>query len=162
MTETQKKNQFQPAGRVKVVKGSILTPEMAGLRFVLSINNLLGKPEGNPLLPIFEKKWPKVKQESRGWYATKTGAYKLGALNETAVQSDVWVMHMLCQKEDLSVDTAALKTCLKEICKKAKYERASVHVSTILTSSVPEMTNLLQSELVEQGVSVSFYEEPGV
>ena len=161
MTE-QKKNQFQQPGRVKVVKGSILTPEMAGLRFVLSINNLLGKPEGNPLLPIFEKKWPKVKQESRGWYATKTGAYKLGAVNETAVQSDVWVMHMLCQKEDLSVDTAALEKCLKEVCKKAKYERASVHVSTILTSSVPEMTNLLQSELVEQGVSVSFYEEPGV
>jgi hypothetical protein len=161
MTEN-KKNQFQPAGRVKVVKGSILTPEMAGLRFILSVNNLLGKPEGNPLLPIFEKKWPKVKQESRGWYATKTGAYKLGALSETAVQSDIWVLGMLCQKEDLSVDTAALKTCLKEVCKKAKYERASVHVSTILTSSVPEMTNLLQSELVEQGVSVSFYEEPGV
>ena len=161
MTDS-KINKFQQPGRVKVVKGSILTPEMAGLRFVLSINNLLGKPEGNPLLPIFEKKWPKVKQESRGWYATKTGAYKLGALNETAVQSDVWVMHMLCQKEDLSVDTAALEKCLKEVCKKAKYERASVHVSTILTSSVPEMTNLLQSELVEQGVSVSFYEEPGV
>jgi hypothetical protein len=161
MTEN-KKNQFQQPGRVKVVKGSILTPEMAGLRFILSVNNLLGKPEGNPLLPIFEKKWPKVKQESRGWYATKTGSYRLGALNETALQSDIWLIHMLCQKEDLTVDAAALKTCLKEVCKKAKYERASIAVSTILTDLIPEMTNLLQSELVEQGVSVLFYEEPGV
>lgn len=150
---------FQQPGRVKVIKGSILNPENAGLRFVLSINNLGGKPDGNPLLPIFDKKWPKVKAESRGWYATKTGAYKLGAVNTTAVQSDTWVMHMLCQKEDLTVDASALEVCLKDVCKQAKYERATVHVSTVLTNSIPEMTNLLQSQLVDQGVSVSFYEE---
>lgn len=150
---------FQQPGRVKVIKGSILNPENAGLRFVLSINNLGGKPDGNPLLPIFERKWPKVKAESRGWYATKTGAYKLGAVSTTAVQSDTWVMNMLCQKEDLTVDAAALAVCLKDVCKQAKYERATIHVSTVLTNSIPEMTNLLQSELIDQGVSVSFYEE---
>jgi hypothetical protein len=155
-------NQFQPKGRVKVVKGSILTPENAGLRFVLSVNNLGGKPEGNPLLPIFNRKWPKVQQESRGWYATKTGAYKLGAVQTTAVQSDVWVVHMLCQGEDLSVNAEGLQKCLKQVCKDAKYERATVHVSTVLTNSIPELTNLLQSELIDQGVAVSFYEEPEV
>ena len=150
---------FQPQGRTKVIKGSILAPENAGLRFVLSVNNLDGKPEGNPLLPIFDKKWPKVKAEARGWWATKTGAYKLGAVNTTAVQSDTWVIHMLCQGADLAVDSAALQKCLKEVCKMAKYERASVHVSTLLTDAVPELTDLLQKELVENGVSVSYYEE---
>lgn len=152
-------NKFQVPGRTKVIKGSILAPENAGLRFVLSINNMAGKPE-NPLFPVFEKKWKKVKEESRGWYATKTGAYKLGAINTTAVQSDTWVIHMLCQDENLNTDAAALTTCLKKVCASAKYERATVHVSTILTGSIPELTNLLQTELVEQGVSVYFYEEP--
>lgn len=150
---------FQPQGRTKVIKGSILAPENAGLRFVLSVNNLDGKPEGNPLLPVFDKKWPKVKAEARGWWATKTGAYKLGAVNTTAVQSDTWVIHMLCQGEDLAVDSSALQKCLKEVCKMAKYERSTVHVSTLLTNSIPEMTNLLNEELVNQGVSVYFYEE---
>jgi hypothetical protein len=159
MDKPQEVNKFQQLGRVKVIKGSILTPENAGLRFVLSVNNLLGKAEGNPLLPLFDKKWPKVRQESRGWYATKTGAYKLGAVSESAVQSDVWVMHLLCQGEDLTVDAAALEKCLKEVCKRAKYERATVHVSTVLTNSIPEFTGLLQSQLIDQGVSVSFYEE---
>lgn len=153
------KNKFQQPGRVKVVKGSILAPENAGLRFVLSVTNLVGKAE-SPLYPLFDKKWPKVKQEARGWYATKTGAYKLGAVNSTAVQSDTWVIHMLCQDEEMNVKADALKVCLKEVCKMAKYERATVHVSTLLTEAVPELTDLLSSELVDNGVSVSFYEEP--
>lgn len=159
MTTEVKKNMFLQPGRVKVVKGSILTPENGGLRFVLSINNLLGKPEGNPLLPIFDRKWPKVRTESRGWYATKTGAYRLGVISELAVQSDVWVINMLCQNEDLSVDTASLEKCLKEVCKKAKYEKATIHVSAVLTDAVPDLASLLNSQLVEQGVSVSYYEE---
>lgn len=154
-------NRFQAQGRTKVIKGSILAPETAGLRFVLSVTNLAGKPE-NPLYPVFDKKWTKVKQEARGWFATKTGAYKLGAINTTAVQSDVWVLHMLCQDEKLKTDVKALEACLVQICKSAKYERASVHVSTLLTDAMPELGALLTSELIEKGVSVYFYQEPGV
>jgi hypothetical protein len=66
---------------------------------------------------------------------------------------------MLCQDTDLSTQADALKTCLKEVCKMAKYERATVHVSSVLVDAVPEITELLNTELVEQGVSVSFYEE---
>jgi hypothetical protein len=160
MTTDKQQNKFQQPGRVKTVKGSIVNPENAGLRFILSVNNLAGKLDGNPMLPIFEKKWPKVKAEARGWYATRTGAYKLGAVNTTAVQSDTWVIHMLCQGEDLSVDTVGLTKCLKEVCKMAKYERATVHVSTALTNSISELTDSLVEELVNQGVAVSFYEEP--
>ena len=72
-------NRFQQAGRVKIVQGSILTPQDGGLRFVLNLNNMAGKAE-SPLYPIFEKKWPKVKQEAKGWFNTRTGAYKLGAV----------------------------------------------------------------------------------
>lgn len=151
-------NKFKPNGKTKVIKGSILAPENAGLRFVLSINNLAGKPE-NPLFPIFDKKWKRVKEDSRGWFATKTGEYKLGAINTTAVQSDTWVIHMLCQKEDLSVDLNGLENCLKKVCSSAIYEKASVHVSNILTNMIPELQNLLTKHLIENGVSVYFYDE---
>lgn len=158
MNETENKNRFQPQGRVKVIQGSILAPENAGLRFVLNVANLEGKAE-SPLYPVFDKKWPTVKREVKGWFNTRTGAYKLGAVNTTAVQSDTWVLNMLCQDKELNTDKSALQTCLKEVCKMAKYEKASVHVSTLLTDSVPDLTDLLKTELVENGVSVYFYEE---
>lgn len=154
------RNKFQQPGKTKVIKGTILAPENAGLRFVLSVTNLAGKPDGNPQYPLFEKKWRKVREEARGWYATKTGAYKLGAVNTTAVQSDTWVIHLLCQNEEQQTDAAALEKCLKEVCKMAKYERASVHVSSLLTNAVPELTGLLSTQLVDEGVSVYFYDEP--
>lgn len=159
--ESKEASRFQPQGRTKIIKGSILAPENAGLRFVLSVNNLAGKPDNHPLYPVFEKKWKKVREEARGWYATKTGAYKLGAVNTTAVQSDTWVIHMLFQNENLVTDATALEKCLKEVCKMAKYEHATVHVSGLLTNAVPEMNDLLRTQLVEQGVSVYFYDETG-
>lgn len=156
---TQEKNRFQVQGKVKLIKGSILTPENAGLRFVLNINNMLGKAE-SPLYPLFDKKWKKVREEARGWYTNKTGAYKLGAVNTTAVQSDVWVIHMLCQDEELKVDVAAVAECLKKVAASAKYEKATVHVSTLLADVIPTLQELLNTQLVEQGVSVYYYQEP--
>jgi hypothetical protein len=152
-------NKFQPMGRTKQIKGSILTPENAGLRFILSVNNTQGKPEGNPLLPLFDKKWKKVREESRGWFATKTGAYKVGAINTTAVQSDTWVIHMLCQGDDLQVDLKGLEACLVKVAASAKYEKASVHVSNLLTTNIPQLTKLLNEHVLKTGVSVYFYEE---
>ena len=152
-------NKFQLAGKVKVIKGSILAPHHAGLRFVLSVNNLSGKSENHPLYALFDKKWKKVKEDAKGWYATKTGAYKLGAINTTAVQSDTWVIHMLCQDEQLNTDVSALEQCLKQVSASAKYEKASVHVSSLLTAAIPELSNLLDTHLVKNGVTVSYYEE---
>ena len=151
-------NKFKKQGRVRELKGTILEPENAGLRFILSINNLEGKSE-NPLLPIFDKKWRQVRTESRGWYATKTGAYKLGAINTTAVQSDTWVIHMLCQDEKLVTSVKGLEDCLKKVCASAKYEQASIHVSNILTDLIPELKPLIIKHLVEEGVNVNFYKE---
>lgn len=152
-------NTFQPQGKVKLISGSILSPHNAGLRFVLSLNNTAGLPE-SPLYPLFEKKWKKVREEARGWYTNKTGAYKLGATNTTAVQSDTWVIHMLCQDDNLQTDLKAVEECLKKVCASAKYEKATVHVSTLLTDAVPELEGLLTTQLVEQGVSVYYYKEP--
>jgi len=151
-------NRFKQAGKLKTIQGSILSPHNAGLRFVLSVNNMAGKPE-NPLFPIFDKKWKQVRQESRGWFANKTGSYKLGAITTTAVQSDTWVIHMLCQDENLKVDLTALEACLKKTADMAKYEHASVHVSSILVELVPEISELLNSQFINEGINVHLYEE---
>jgi len=149
---------FQNVGRTKVVNGSILMPENSGLSFVLNIANMLGKTD-NPLYPIFNKKWKKVKEEVRGWYVTKTGAYKLGAINNIAVQSDVWIINMLCQNEKLETDVKALEECLKKTAASAKYEKASIHVSTLLVDMIPQLPELLQKHIVDQGISLYFYQE---
>ena len=149
-------NKFQQLGQFKTIQGSILSPQNAGLRFILSVNNMAGKPE-NPLFPIFDKKWKQVKQESRGWFATKTGAYKLGAINTTAVQSDTWVIHMLCQDENLNTDIKALELCLKNVLNMAKAENASIHVSTILVDMIPEINKLLEEQLLNNGINVYYY-----
>jgi hypothetical protein len=158
----QPKNKFQQVGRVKVIKGSILFPHDAGLRIILNIANTAGKME-SPLYAVFEKKWPKAKQEVRGSFATKTGAYKLGTIaSNTALQSDVWCVSVLCQDDNLNTDVVALEKSLKEVCKLAKYERASLHISTLLTEAIPELQDLITTQLVEQGVAVCYYEEPTV
>ena len=149
---------FQQQGKVKLVKGSILTPQNAGLRFILNFTSLAGKVDGE-VYSLFDKKWAKAKSDAKAWYANKTGQYKLGAINNTAVQSDTWVMHMLCQKEDGTVDSVGLQECLKKICEAAKYEHASVHVSTLLVDQAPEMKDLVEKELLQKGISVSYYEE---
>ena len=151
---------FQQPGRTKLIKGTILNPEMAGLRFILSVINTSGKVS-SPLIPIFDKRWKKVKEEIKGCYANKTGTYKLGSgyLNQIAVQSDTWVINMLCQDDKLQTDVKALAACLKEVKKLAAYEHASIHVSTLLTDAIPELKDLLVSSLIDEGIAVYFYEE---
>jgi hypothetical protein len=152
-------NKFQPQGKMKIIKGTILAPENAGLRFVLSVNNVLGKVDGD-WYKVFDKRWRRVKEDAKGWFNTRTGAYKLGAVNTTAVQSDTWVIHMLCQDDKLVTDVKGLEECLKKVCSMAKYEKATVHVPSAVTEAVPEMTEMLSKHLVDNGVSVYFYEEP--
>lgn len=159
MTTEAPPSKFQSPGKFKVVKGSILAPHNAGLRLVLSISNLAGKVEDNPLYSIFNNKWSRVKVEARGWYTNKTGAYKLGATYTTAVQSDTWVVHLLAQNQDLTTDLVGLEACLKEVRKMAKYEHASVHLSDLLVKSIPELPQMLTDQLINYGISVSVYQD---
>ena len=150
-------NLFATKGKTKIVKGSILAPENAGLRFVLNSFGMSGKPESD-LFSLFDKKWSRVRSESRGWYATRQN-FKLGSVNNTAVQSDTWVLTMLVKDEEGLLDEKALDMCLKKICDMAKYERATVHVSSLLTDEIPALAEKLNTAMVDNGVSVVFYEE---
>lgn len=151
-------NKFIQAGKTKIINSTILAPENAGLRFILNVVGEDGK-FGSPLNLLLAKKWAKVKEDNSYWFATKMN-FKLGSLNETAVASDTWTISLLVQKLNGLMDEKALQIAVKKLGEKAKYEKASVHVSTLLTSSIPALEGLLLTNLVEDGVSVYFYNEP--
>ena len=150
-------SKFLPKGKVKAVKGSILTPEYAGLRLIINFVNQSGKPEGS-LYQIFDKKWKKVKEETKGWYASRIN-FKLGEINTIAVQSDTWVINCLCQDENNSIQEKALNDCMKKIVSVAKNEKASIHVSAELLKDSPNLMQNINTHFVDNGINVSVYEE---
>lgn len=148
---------FMVHGKTKLINGTILTPELAGLRLIMTAASETGKPE-DELYTLLDKKWKTAKTEFKGWYQHHVN-FKLGNVHTTAVQSDTWIVHCLFLNKDGDVDEKALASCMKKMCETAKSERGSVHVSTLLTGSIPNLVDLLQEYLVEKGVNVYFYEE---
>ena len=151
------KNKFAVQGKTKLVKGTVTMPEGSGLRLIMVFASESGKPDSD-LYKILDHKW-RASAELKGWYQVHT-TFKMGAVKETSVQSDVWLMNMLVLDKDNKLNEKALATAIKELTKVARYERASVHCSTLLTTAYPELQDLLNTALVEQGVSVSYYVEP--
>ena len=152
-------NKFQPPGKFKVIKGTVLTPETTGLSLVLNVVNMGGKTD-DAIYKLFEKKWPRVKSETRNQWINKNGFYKLGTVDTVLVQSDAWVINMRCQDENSQTDLNAVENCLKKVYDMAKSEKASVHISSALMSSVPELADLAKKALTDNGIYVYFYEEP--
>lgn len=151
-------NKFITPGKMKQVNATIIAPENAGLRFVLNACGVSGKFESK-LGTLLNKRWSKVREDYKGWHATQHN-FKLGLLNTTAVSSDTWVVNMLVEDKDGNLDQAALQLAVKKVADLAKYEHASVHVSNILTTEVPELQPLLAKNLAEEGINVYFYTEP--
>jgi len=157
MEDTSKK--FKQQGKFKVVEGSILTPENSGLKLIVNFINMKGTVD-DEIYKTFDKKWQKIKQDVKGLYSTKTGEYKLGTLSKetTAVQSDVWVAHLLVKNEGV-VNDEALGVALKKLATFALAEKATVHVSSLLMKQSNKMLELLKTHLLENGVSVAVYNE---
>jgi len=158
MDSTQDTKRFAVKGKVKIISGSVINPEMAGLRFILNAVNTAGKTDSD-LENLLDKKWKKVKAEVRGWFVNKTGAYKLGAVNTIAVQSDVWILNMLCKDDNLMMSEKGLEACLAEVAKLAKYEQASVHVSSFLLKEMPNAQELLNKHFSNNGILTCIYDD---
>lgn len=144
-------------GKLKDTKGSILFPQNAGLCLVLNVVN-----ESNSLdysfLDILDRKWKNIKADLKTWYSNKA-SHKLGNIRELSVQSDVWIIHMLCQDKNKVTDKKALSKCIDEVVKLAKYENASIHISSKFIDSVPEINDMIEKSFIDKGVSVYLYED---
>lgn len=146
------------AGKVKQIDTTILAPENAGLRFIINACAQSGKFESK-LDTLLTKKWAKVREDYKGWHATQHN-FKLGLVNTTAVSSDTWIVNMLVQDKENKVDAKALQAAIKKLSELSKYENASVHVSNLLISEIPELKDLLIEYVVQNGTHVYFYSEP--
>lgn len=151
-------NKFITPGKVKQVNATIIAPELAGLRLVLNACGQNGKFESK-LATVLTKKWAKVREDYKGWYATQNN-FKMGSIHSTAVASDTWVVNVLVEDKDGNVDQVALQIAVKKVAALAKDEHASVHVSNLLVVSMPTLQSLLVKHLVEEGINVFFYTEP--
>lgn len=154
MTE---KNKFAQSGKTKNVVGSIVTPELSSLRLILVPVSMKDDLSG-PLTKVLIKRWAKVKDTYKEWYAVRQG-FKLGNLTTLAVASDTWCIFALCKGEDGKVDAKALDDCFKKLNEMAKYEKASVHVSELSVSELPDCKGLVQKHLLDHGVNTYFYTE---
>jgi hypothetical protein len=163
-TNEMKKNPFVQYGKTKVVEGSILQPELSGLRLIMVP---MGEPQKDvkydlaqfPLYKTLERKWKQSRSEAKGWRAEGVG-FKLGNIKTTLVQSDTWLVHCLMYNADGTLDEKAFTSCLKKVADLAKAEKASVHVSAMVVEAMPQLTEVLKTQFVETGTSVYFYNEP--
>lgn len=155
--ETTPKNKFMPVGKSKLIEGTIITPELANLCLVVVPVSMMGKPE-NSVYGILEKKWKNVKADVKGWHASNRD-FKLGDIHELCVQSDVWVVSILCLDKEGVLDEKALAKCMKNLLKMTKDEKASVHISMITVDEMPQIGDLVQEHLLDNGVNVYFYQE---
>lgn len=151
-------NKFTTPGKVKQVNSTILAPENAGLRFILNVCSQNGT-FNSKLENLLTKRWVKVREDYKGWYATQHN-FKLGSTNNTAVSSDTWVVNLLVQDKNGELNGDALAAAVKKLAEQAKYERASVHVSNMLVESIATLNGLLMTYLVSEGVNVYYYTEP--
>lgn len=148
-------SKFDKKGTVKMVKSNILKPESNGLIMIMTAVAEDLKVESD-LHNLLEKKWLNVKKELKGWRQYNID-YKLGNVKHIAVNSDVWLSHCLFVNKEGKADPKAMETCIKKLGENALWEKASVHVSGLLTEQFPQLGELCQKYLVDKGVSVYFY-----
>lgn len=160
MTQNQVINPFMNKGKVKEVNASVLHPQGGGLKLVLTTATTNPKLLNCPMLPLLTKKWSKFKESLYKLYSHRSSDWGLGYVAELAVQSDVWIMHLLCRNDDGYLDVNGLRKCLQNIKKIADYEKASVHVSSDVLEMFSGFGDVVKEELVEKGVAVVIYTEP--
>ena len=148
---------FTPAGKIKMIKSSILNPENAGLRIIINPCAMDGKWT-NKLQQAISKKWRKPQEEYKSWFVNVSG-FKSGKIQTVAVQSDTWITNILCLDKDNKLDEEALKKCLSEVLKLVLDNKASIHISMLSTEIQPDL-NTYSSFFSPEGIHTYFYEEP--
>lgn len=150
-------NKFAAQGRTKLITGTILMPELAGLRLIMVPCSEAGKPDTD-LHKLLDRKWQTISKDLKGWYSHHMD-FKLGSISTSAVQSDTWAVHCLCFDKSGTLNEAALVSCMKKISALALSEKASVHIAATLLDVMPSLQDLVAPWLLEKGVHAYFYEE---
>lgn len=150
-------NRFVIPGKVKEVTGSVTAPEHARLAIVFMPVSTSGEHSSD----VYDKvvaRWSKVKQDYREKFVNREN-FKLGEMITTAVASDIWVVQGLCLNEKGKLDKTALESCVKKLVSMAKYEKAFVHTSQLVSKAFPAVKKALSDTLPAEGLNVYFYSD---
>ena len=148
-------SKFITAGRLKTVDGDSSLPIAAGHRIIVNLCGAEGVWPSSA--ESVSKRWPQIKQEYTRWYRSQI-KFKLGEIQETNMQSDTCIVNILVCNKDLSIDEAALTTCVDKIGNLAVECSSSVHINNFDNN-----WNIIETQLVEKvikrGINVTIYKK---
>jgi hypothetical protein len=147
-------SRFVTPGRFRQASSELVVPENSGLRFILNPINTKADFD-NEINLTLSKKWRKVREDGKGWYANRTN-FKTGECQSVAIQSDVWVINFIILDEANKVIEGAFEPAMKKIAALAKYEHASIHISSKMME-LPGFEAAAQSQFIDNGMSVYVY-----
>jgi|ERR1019366_3267379 hypothetical protein len=150
---------FSPVGKSKVINGTLTIPNASGLRLICVLASEKGEFD-SPVYKLLDKKWATIKTAAKGWRQENIH-FKMGNLRDCAVNSDIWVVSLLCVKKDGTLDEKALATCFKKLSQMALSDKGTVHFSSTVADEHPQFFDMAQTQLVEKGINVFYYVEPG-
>jgi len=152
--QAQAAKKFINPGKLRNSEYSILTPIGSELKIILNTCAMEGKWEGS-LQKVLSKKWNKPKENYKLWFANRQN-FKPNCSDMVSVQSDIWVFNVLTHKEGQLV--ADLKKVFKDLVAQAKYDKGSIHISSLSLQEVPEITpELLKECVLDEGVNIFMY-----
>lgn len=145
-------------GKMQQVPGgqSVIAPINAGQRIIMNFVSE-GPKFDQKLDKMIERVWKRVRDDYFGW-ASDLKNFKSGAIKDTVVASDTYVVNMLVRDKNNVVNSSALEKALEQLSKFAKSEKCSVHISELLVEEVPALKPLVQKHIAANGINCYFYE----
>jgi hypothetical protein len=150
-------NPFKKQGYIKNFTGSVLFPQTSDLKLIVVPVNMKGKYTGQ-LKEKIAKRWFNSDSNLKSWNANRIN-FKLGEIVENCVNSDVWIVNVLCRDENDVLDMTALEKCFKKVCTMATYNSGSVHISSVIKEELPGVEKLFEKAFLENGINVYLYQE---
>lgn len=155
-------NQFTPKGKIQNAPSNyiITNPLGSGLRVIVNFVSQLVKFD-DVLDLTLGRVWRKVKEDYFLW-GYDLRSFKLGNIKDTLVNSDIIVVNLLVKDKNNIIDAVALESALVKLQKFVKLEKASIHISNLLTKDVPALQDLVERHCVNNGINCYFYSIPAI
>lgn len=153
-------NKFMVPGKMQQAPAgaSILCPINSGLRMIVNFVSL-GPKFDQKLDKMLERVWNRVRQDYFSWSGDIRG-FKLGAIKDTLVASDLMILNLLVRDEEGIIDADALEKALQNLSGFAKTEKGSIHISQLLIDEVPALKDLVKKYISDAGIHCYFYDLP--
>lgn len=160
MNQLPSTNRFTPMGKMATAPqgSSILAPINSGTRMIVNFVSQ-GPKFDQKLDKMLERVWRRVREDYFGW-SGDFRTFKLGAIKDTLVASDIMILSLLVRDKEGIIDAAALEKALQNLAAFAKVEKGSIHISELLIQEVPALKDLVKKYIAENSIHCYFYDLP--